>query len=86
MPRKKLTPEEEQKRQKIIEGITNKLEEINCMLRLMASCYTPKSYELDDCTNKQLEKFLKKLNKVDEKLNKFQERHIPDIIWEFAEL
>jgi restriction endonuclease S subunit len=86
MPRKKLTPEEEQKRQKILEGITNKLEEINCMLRLMASCYTPKMFELDEVTNKQLERLLKELYKVDEKLEKFRDRHIPDENWDFAEL
>lgn len=86
MPRKKLTPEEQQKRQKILEDINNKLEDINCMLRLMASCYTPKMFELDECTNKQLERFLKGLNKVDIKLEKFRERHIPDVNWEFAEL
>ena len=86
MPRKKLTPEDEQKRQIILKGITNKLEEINCILRLMASCYTPKMFELDEVTNKQLERLLKELYKVDEKLEKFRDRHIPDETWEFAEL
>lgn len=86
MAKKKLTPEEEEKRKQILESINNKLEDINCMLRLMASCYTPKMFELDECTNKQLERFLKGLNKVDIKLEKFRERHIPDVNWEFAEL
>lgn len=86
MAKKKLTPEEEEIRKKTLEEINNKLEDINCMFKLMASCYTQRMYEFDDCTNKGLEIFLKKLCRIDAKLERFRERNIPDICWEFAEI
>ena len=79
--RRKLTPEQEQKRQEIVEQIGYELEDVREILNHMGEYYNPKTFDTDNLSVKELRRYLNRIEKDETELMNFREKHIPDELW-----